>query len=134
MEALHSHINKPASLCLQNKYKTILLTGFWVGKRNNTKKWSFLNESALLCLLQLNPCTSSLWIYFVCTGWCGQTDCGTYFASNLFKEMYLCEDGFTAYVLLQVHKSNYTFFSLEEIEQCLAINGWPETCGIFARH
>lgn len=35
----------------------------------------------------------------------------------------LREDGLTAYVLLQVHKLNHAFFSLEEIEQCLAING-----------
>lgn len=51
----------------------------------------------------------------------------------LKKCITLCEDGFTAYVLLQVHKSNYAFFSLKEIEQCMAINGWTETCGISAR-
>lgn len=59
-------------------------------------------------------------------------DCRIYVASNLFKEVYHYVKIASLFVLLQVHK--LCFNSLEETEQCLAISGGTETCGVSARN
>lgn len=105
-----------------------------VGKQNNIEKWAF---SKWICFASYNKILAPIqfeFILFSLDGVAKQIVELPLPVTFLKKCISLCEDGFTAYVLLQVHKSNYAFFSLEEIERCLAINGRTETCGISARH